>query len=83
MGFFHFLSLWRMFAPVDITIGAYSSIFNHFQTSNQKSVFKNKWLSSFKKMKKWKNEKIRPTYPNWFLMLRQSNHFFRPNYKLI
>ena len=37
--FFHFLSL---FAPVDITIGAYSSISNHFQTSNQKSVLKNK-----------------------------------------
>ena len=30
----------RMFAPVDITIGAYGSIFNHFQTSNQKSVLK-------------------------------------------
>ena len=47
-----------MFAPVDITIGAYGSIFNHFQTSNQKWVLKNKWLSSFKKT----GEKKYPTY---------------------
>ena len=40
-----------MFAPVDITIGAYGSIFNNFQTSNQKSVLKNNWLSRFEKTK--------------------------------
>ena len=70
-GFFHFLSLWRMFAPLDITIGAYGSIFNHFQTSNQKSVLKNKWLSNFQKTK----TKSLPTYPYVFFMLRQSNQF--------
>ena len=51
--FFHFLSLLRMFAPVDIIIGAYG-IFNHFQTYNHKSVLKNKWLSSFQN----KNKKV-------------------------
>ena len=64
-------SLWRLFAPVDITIGAYSSIFNHFQTSNQKSVLKNKWLSSFKKSKKsdlpiLKKIYVTPIKPNFF-----------------
>ena len=49
-----------MFAPVDITISAYGSIFNHFQTiqpeiSSQKQVNK----SSFKKILK----KSLPTYP--------------------
>ena len=37
----------KMFAPMHITIGTYGSIFNHFQTSNQKSVLKNKWLIYF------------------------------------
>ena len=61
-----------MFAPVDITIGAYGSIFNHFQTSNQKSVLKNKWLSSFQKTK----NKIPTDRPYlFFVMLRQSNQF--------
>ena len=49
-----------MFAPVDNTIGAYSSIFNHFQTSNQESVLKNKWLSKLSKKEKKKNP-YRPT----------------------
>ena len=39
------------FLSLDIIIGAYGSIFIHFQTSNQKSVLKNKWWSSFKKWK--------------------------------
>ena len=38
-----------MFATVGITIGAYGSIFNHFQPSNQKSVLKNKWFRNFQK----------------------------------
>ena len=29
-----------MFAPVDITIGAYGSIFNNFQTSDQNQFSK-------------------------------------------
>ena len=29
------------YAPVDIIIGPYGSIFNHFQTFNEKSVLKN------------------------------------------
>jgi hypothetical protein len=55
-----------MFVPMDITIGAYGSIFNHFQTSNQKSVLKNKWLSSFQvafKKEKEKKKKKNPDLP--------------------
>ena len=55
-----------MFAPVDTIIGAYGSIFNNFQTSNQKSVLKNKWLSNF--LKKIQKSKKIPTYlPYLFL----------------
>ena len=62
---FHFLSLWRMFASVDITIGAYGSIYFQSFTNIQPEISSQK--QGFKK------QNTLPTYPKSFF-LSYANH---------
>ena len=71
--FFHFLSLrlWRMFAPVDISVSYHHwclrLYFQSFSNIQPEISSQNKWLSSFKKIKNKKKIPDLPTLISFYV----------------